>query len=62
MNFVLKAEVARTFLDSKGIACQTARSQDQLSPADVGEIARPFTVQIECEYADPVPSGPSTSR
>ena len=61
-NVALKAEVARTFLDSKGIAYQTARSQDQLSPADVGEIARPFTVQIECEYADPVPSGPSTSR
>jgi len=51
VNFVLKAEVARTFLDSKGIAYQTARSEQQLSPADVGDIARPFTVHIECEQA-----------
>jgi len=48
VNFALKAEVARTFLDSKGIAYQTARSEQQLSAADVGDIARPFTVQIEC--------------
>jgi S1-C subfamily serine protease len=48
VNFALKAEVARTFLDSKSIAYQTARSDQQLSAADVGDIARPFTVQIEC--------------
>jgi len=48
VNFALKAEVARTFLDSKSIAYQTARSDRQLSAADVGDIARPFTVQIEC--------------
>ena len=51
VNFALKAEVARTFLDSKGIVYQTARSEQQLSPADVGEIARPFTVQIKCDQA-----------
>jgi S1-C subfamily serine protease len=49
VNFALKAEVARTFLDSKGITYQTARSEGQLSPADVGEMARPLTVQIECD-------------
>ena len=49
VNFAIKAEVARTFLDSKHIAYQTARSDQQLSPADVGDIARPFTVHIECE-------------
>jgi S1-C subfamily serine protease len=49
VNFALKAEVARIFLDSKGIAYQTARSVQQLSPADVGQIARPFTVHIRCE-------------
>ena len=49
VNFALKAEVARTFLDSKGIVYQTARSDQQLSPADVGDIARPFTVHVECE-------------
>ena len=51
VNFALKAEVARTFLNSKGIAYQTARSDLQLSPAEVGGIARPFTVQVECEQA-----------
>jgi len=49
VNFAIKTEVVRTFLDSKGIAYQTARSEGQLSPADVGEMARPLTVQIECE-------------
>ncbi len=51
VNFALKAEVARAFLDSKGISYQTAHSDQQLSPADVGDIARPFTVRIECEQA-----------
>jgi hypothetical protein len=49
VNFALKAEVARTFLDSKGIAYQGAGSDQQLSPADVGDMARPFTVYIECK-------------
>jgi hypothetical protein len=48
VNFAVKAEVARTFLDSKGIAYQTAHSDQQMSPADIGDLARPFTVQIEC--------------
>jgi hypothetical protein len=59
VNFALKAEVARTFLDSKGIAYQTARSEQQLSPADVGDIARPFTVHIECEQAGSRSAAPS---
>ena len=48
VNFALKAEVARAFLDSKAIAYRTARSDQNLSAADVGDIARPFTVQLEC--------------
>jgi tetratricopeptide (TPR) repeat protein len=69
VNFALKAEVARTFLDSKGITYQTARLDKQLSPADVGAIARPFTVHIECDQgsrsvatstvANPPASGPT---
>jgi S1-C subfamily serine protease len=59
VNFALKAEVARTFLDSKGIAYQTARSEQQLSPADVGDIARPFTAHIECEQAASRSAAPS---
>jgi hypothetical protein len=58
VNFALKAEVARTFLDSNGIAYHSAPSETsrglfssdkQLSAADVGDIARPFTLRIECE-------------
>jgi tetratricopeptide (TPR) repeat protein len=48
VNFAIKAEVVRTFLDGKGIAYKTQRSDQQLSPADVGEVARPFTVYVEC--------------
>jgi uncharacterized protein YkwD len=63
VNFALKAEVARTFLESKGIAYQTVRSDQQLSPADVGDMARPFTVYIECHQAAArsaaVPKAPS---
>jgi TPR repeat protein len=49
VNFALKAEVARTFLDSKSIAYGQAPSDKQLLPADVGDIGRPFTVHIECD-------------
>jgi S1-C subfamily serine protease len=51
VNFAIKAKAARTFLDSKGIAYRTLRSEQQLSPADVGEAARPFTVHIKCQQA-----------
>ena len=67
VNFALKAEVVRTFLDSKGIVYHSAPSDKQLSPADVGDIARPFTLRIECEgtskqVAMPVAPSPPTSR
>jgi tetratricopeptide (TPR) repeat protein len=48
VNFAIKAEVVRTFLDGKGIAYKTQRSDQQLSPADIGDAARPFTVYVEC--------------
>jgi tetratricopeptide (TPR) repeat protein len=48
INFALKAEVARAFLDSRGIDYQTTRTRQQLSPADIGDAARPFTVYVEC--------------
>ena len=75
VNFALKAEVARTFLDSNGIAYHSAPSETsrglfssdkQLSPADIGDVARPFTLQIECEListqvAMPAAPNPPTS-
>jgi Trypsin-like peptidase domain len=48
VNFALKAEVARTFLNSNSISYSQMRSEASLSPSDVGDLARPFTVQIEC--------------
>lgn len=48
VNFALKVQVARTFLDSKLISYKTDKSTARLSPADVGDIARPFTVHVAC--------------
>jgi Trypsin-like peptidase domain len=67
VNFALKAEVVRTFLDSNGIVYHSAPSDKQLSPADIGDIARPFTLRIECEQistqvAMPAAPSPPTSR
>ena len=67
VNFALKAEVARTFLESKGIAYHSAPSDKQLSPADIGDVARPFTLRIECEQistqiAMPAAPNPPPSR
>jgi hypothetical protein len=68
VNFAIKAEVARAFLDGKGISYRTAPSDQQLSPADVGDMARPFTVHVRCQrttsasatgIAPPRPSPPS---
>ena len=51
VNFAIKAEVARAFLDSRDIHYRTARSDQQLSPADVGDMARPLTAYIQCQRA-----------
>ena len=48
VNFAIKDSVVRTFLESNGIAFETAASARRLDPADVGDRAKKFTVQIEC--------------
>lgn len=48
VNFALKAEIARAFLDEAGIPYATATSETRLSNADVGEIGRGVTVMVEC--------------
>ena len=53
VNFALKAEVAQAFLENKGIVYRIVQSDQQLSPADIGDIARPFTAYIECQQASP---------
>lgn len=49
VNFAIKAELARKFLDDNGIAVETAPAVNQLSPADVGDIVKKVTVFVECE-------------
>jgi hypothetical protein len=53
VNFAIKGEIARAFLDSKGINYQMAQSNQNLSVAEVGDVARPFTVFVECKQAAP---------
>lgn len=62
VNFALKAEVARTFLDSNGVAYRTARSEQQLAPADVADIGRPVTVLVECRLAHSQPAAAAEKR
>jgi S1-C subfamily serine protease len=49
VNFAIKGEYARTYLDSRGVDYASAPSTATKSPADVGEAARAFTVFIACE-------------
>jgi S1-C subfamily serine protease len=49
VNFALKADVARTFLESAGVPIETSSSGRDLSVADIGEKARAFSVLIDCK-------------
>jgi S1-C subfamily serine protease len=48
VNFAVKGDLARAFLDELGIHPQTATSTTRLSNADVGDIGRRVTVMVEC--------------
>ncbi len=62
VNFALKAQLAREFLDSKLVTYKTGKSTARLAPADVGEIARPFTVYIVCTETGHVAAAPAPER
>jgi len=49
INFALKTDVARTFLDSAGVSVETSVSSRDLSVADIGDKARAFSVFIDCK-------------
>ena len=49
VNFALKTDVARTFLDSAGVPIETSSGGRDLSVADIGEKARAFSVLIDCK-------------
>ena len=48
VNFAIKGELLRSFLDARGIGYQATTSQRRLEPADIAEIAKEFTLPIEC--------------
>jgi len=48
VNFAIKAEVLRIFLDANKVHYEIAESKETLSPADVGERGTPITVLVEC--------------
>jgi S1-C subfamily serine protease len=49
VNFAIKTETARAFLNSNGIKYQVSPNLGKkLSPSDIGEMTRPFTVRIDC--------------
>jgi S1-C subfamily serine protease len=49
VNFAIKAAVLRNFLDTNGIGYASAAQKRELSPADIGELARRFTVRVACQ-------------
>jgi len=56
VNFAIRAEVATNFLSIKGVKPQlldTSAAPQALSPADVADVAKKFTVQVICEGASP---------
>jgi TPR repeat protein len=48
INFAIKADVARKFLDIYGVKYETAAAPHAMSVADVGERVKKFTVFVEC--------------
>ncbi len=48
VNFAINVTVARGFLDAKGVKYESAPSNRKLEAADVGELAKKFTVVVEC--------------
>ena len=48
VNFALKGEIAREFLEDRAVHYRTASSTTRLSNADVGDIGRRVTVLVSC--------------
>jgi len=48
VNFAIKADVARLFLEAQGVTLQSAQAGVPRQKADVAAIGREFTVLVEC--------------
>ena len=53
INFAIKASEAASFLDANGVRYATGKLQARLSPADLADRGRAFSVQIKCTAAPP---------
>jgi S1-C subfamily serine protease len=49
INFAIKGSTARDFLDAYGISHSSVQSDKELSPADIVERAKSFSVTVQCE-------------
>ena len=49
VNFAIKASTVTAFLESRGVATRFAREgSPKITPAQAAEIARAFTVRVDC--------------
>ncbi len=48
VNFAVKADIARTFLDAQGIRPETVSAGRELPATEIAQRARAFTVRVEC--------------
>lgn len=48
VNFAIKTSTAREFVDTHDVRLDTTSSGQGLSAAEVGDVARKFTVKVEC--------------
>jgi S1-C subfamily serine protease len=48
VNFAIKTDIAREFLAANQVTLETGRGRQALGAAGVGDVARRFTVKIEC--------------
>lgn len=49
VNFAVKADIARTFLDAQGIRPEVAGTGRELPATEIAQRARAFTVRVECK-------------
>jgi hypothetical protein len=48
VNFAIKAQGLKRFLDGRGLSYQREVASAKMSVADIADLARAFTVQVEC--------------
>jgi hypothetical protein len=51
VNFAIKAQVLKRFLDSQRLSYSEQVASEKMAVADIADLARAFTVQVECSPA-----------